>query len=203
LYPLSSVVSEEAILLHHLALIAVVWLRSRSGGDTPDQFNSLLLVRWLNGNLDMRRLGAIRILLALGALALTSCSWFTDFAVVNRTADPVQVTYLLQRADVPPLGRIRVGSLGDSRIKWLPLDSTAYSVSSGGRLVQAVIEPGTALRIWTVVNYGGGEAEDGREFSVIDLEVAHSGGKLHYKGREVSSAFQKLSRKLYVLEVRP
>jgi hypothetical protein len=113
---------------------------------------------------------ALRILVALGALALTSCSWITDFAVVNRTSEPLQVTYLLQRTDVPPLARTKVESLRDSRIKWAPLDSTAFSVSSGGRRVRAVIEPGTALRIWAVVNYGGPDSEDAREFNVVDRD---------------------------------
>src|ERR1700730_10787540 len=62
-------------------------------------------------------------LLPLVPLVLSTCSWMTTFAVSNRRAERIRVTYFARPLRTPPFVAAS-GHLSDARAKWLVNDSS-------------------------------------------------------------------------------
>ena len=154
------------------------------------------------------------LLSACLGLAVSACSWITDIAVVNRTKDPIKVTYWLRRLDATePYCRCPDGyhflapavvdlkDLKKSGTEWIQLDSSAYAWQGDSLRVEVELPPETALRIEELGTYTGPNPWEAAEFNITAVEIAHQSAVTRQVGDSVLFAFRKRSKFLYVLEL--
>ena len=95
-------------------------------------------------------------LLLLSALTTAACSFSVDFAVINESGRPVEISYRIGGTGIEPLAVTRKPAvLPATRIssrEWQELSPAEYSFDSGRRTVTVSLRPGQALRV-----YHGGE----------------------------------------------
>jgi hypothetical protein len=138
-------------------------------------------------------------LLLLSALTMTACSYPVDFAVINGSAHPVQITYRIAETGVDSLGAvgrpaILPASSIDSR-KWQELSPAEFSFDGENRVVTVSLQPGQALRV-----YRGGQGAvepTGGDFIIRELNVRGMGGEVTFKGNQVHRSFVPVPRPFY------
>jgi hypothetical protein len=137
------------------------------------------------------------------SLLLSSCSWYTEFVVVNVTDQPIRIEYWLKtrsacEAELAPTvaavtidRQVAFGPLSDLDIKvserWSPLPHRA--TGNCGSVV-AEIPPQRAARIAEAFNYIHPTLEDWEDFELSRLEVSSAGGRMRLCGPALLVAFE-------------
>jgi hypothetical protein len=138
-------------------------------------------------------------LLLLFALTMAACSFSVDFAVINESERPIDITYKIGETGIEPLAATRKPAiLPASRIssrEWQELSPAEYSFDSEKRTVTVSLRPGHALRV-----YQGGEGDahsGGGNFIIRELSLRGPGGEVTYKGDQVYKGFVAVPRPSY------
>ena len=145
-------------------------------------------------------------LLALSLLALTACSYGTDFVVVNDSGSPVEVRYTLKsryRRDeccsVRPMKKA-FDKLGDDDTPWRDVPAGELSYDRAAGAVTLMLQPGEALLVAQGINFRGhGDRSDDEFFQLESIHIAGAGGVVRYEGRQAQYQFQQQDRQLYKL----
>lgn len=149
-----------------------------------------------------RSLGRALAVVVSGVL-FSSCSWLTDFAVVNGTDHPITITYRFKdpsacgsalAPEIAPVTIDRQTSFGplsslDVKVsqRWSPLPHRATGTCES---VIAEIPPHSAARIARLNNYSRPTLDDWKRFDLARLEVSSSNGRLRLCGPAVLVAFE-------------
>ena len=154
----------------------------------------------------MRITGAL-VLLAL-VVSLTACSYATDFVIVNNSTEVLKVEYRFKEFPgdfAPAAPSIVPGSQLSSHgnQKWTRLESGQYKIEPIQRTVTVEIQPGQALLVSRMHNYGGhSDSRDAKEFPVDQITLSGASGVLLLNGEVARTKFSETSRALYVLEYK-
>jgi hypothetical protein len=162
---------------------------------------------------DARTIRSVLPLSGVLLMLVTSCSWITDIAILNRTSDPVLITYWVRRRDpADPYCRCPAGYVlnppavvEEKRVRknvidWSPLDSSAFRWDHDSLRLEFVLPPGTALRLEELSTYTGPDSWQAAEFNITALEIAQGAAVIRYEGDSLLYAFRERSKALYVLE---
>ena len=138
-------------------------------------------------------------LLLLSALTTAACSFSVDFAVINESERPIEITYRIGETGIEPLAVTRKPAiLPASRIssrEWQELSPAEYSFDSEKRTVAVTLRPGQALRV-----YQGGEGDAhyaGDNFIIREINIRGAGGEVTFKGDQVHKSFVAVPRPFY------
>ncbi len=145
-------------------------------------------------------------LLALSLLALSACSYSTDFVVVNDSGSPVEVHYTFKSryrhdtccserpAKKPP------AKLDDDDTPWRDVPAGEFSYDRAAGAVTLTLHPGEALRVAIEINWRG-HGDPGRDgfFEIESLRIAGAGGVVRYEGMQAQYQFQRHGAQLYKL----
>jgi len=135
----------------------------------------------------MRSLAAVLVL-----PSLLSCSWTTDFVVVNSTKEAIRVTYAVRPLLTIPAVTASA-ALSKSATPWRELNVAAARPDSD--LLTIALGPDSALLVAESRNGRPGAGE------ITSLKIITRGGQRSYTGDEVPKAFVERSRVLSVLEL--
>lgn len=152
----------------------------------------------------MARRAATLAAVVLAALSCLSCSWVTDFAVVNTSESAVRVTYWLKEGascgstsavPVETVARVQrrssIGSLTAADIElsetWRPVRTT---VDPSCRTVSLELEPGFAVRIAALNSYSRPDLDALEDFPVERLEISATGRTMKLCGAAVLVSFE-------------
>ena len=135
---------------------------------------------------------------------LSSCSWITEFVIVNTSESQLSVSYLVSGRSCPDDNFIIVPArqrITDHKIdgaKWEKLTPTEYTCNES-KIVTTTLSPSTALVVARVATYTGSEGYGNDNFQVLRLELKGSEGDISLKGLQALKAFKYESRSLFVL----
>lgn len=147
----------------------------------------------------MKRLNMIFVL----AFFLQSCSWVTDFYIVNRSDKPIVITYLNKQSATPGRQEIKCSlekpivckkeDIKTERCRILKPDE--YDYDKDNCMIKLTLSPGDAVKIGRACcSYTGPES-----FSPLgSLKIKSSGGSVRYDGIELLKAFEKVDKTLYI-----
>lgn len=139
------------------------------------------------------------VVLLLFALTLGACSFSTDFAVLNASGQPIEVTYRIGATGVDPLIVTRTPSaLPTSQLsprEWQELSSIQYALDQEKRTVTATVSPGVALRIYQGAEWS--ERETGMDFVIKELSIKGTNGEISLKGDQVYKSFVAVPNPFY------
>jgi hypothetical protein len=145
-------------------------------------------------------------LLALSLLALTACSYSTDFVVVNDSGSPVEVRYTLKSRYRLDAGRIArpakkaFDKLDDDDTPWQHVPAGEFSYDPAAGAVTLTLHPGEALLVATASNWRGhGDRIQDDFFEIESVRIAGAGGVVHYEGRQAQYQFQRQDTQLFKL----
>ncbi len=146
----------------------------------------------------MRRYAFTFLLLILAALS-SACSFSTDYAIINDSGRPIEVTYRIAEAGIDPLVETRKPAIVTaSRLssrEWQELSPTQYVFDGERRTVTVNLPPGQALRI----NQGGEwtESYSGERFIIQELDIKGANGEVILKGDRVYQAFTVVPKRFF------
>jgi hypothetical protein len=147
------------------------------------------------------------ISLTLLTLALTACSYSTDFVVVNESNQPIEVRYKIKKFPVGPPTlegtptKIDASQLGErDRRKWQKVNSDEYQIDQENRTVTVNLMPHEALWVTSMFHYFGDEdPNDVTNWPIEEISVKGADGEMMFTGDKSRQSFSYISRALYTL----
>lgn len=139
---------------------------------------------------------------------LSACSYLTDFVVVNRSDQTVQVRYRIRNYPgpfAPPVAPATIAMSGLSikhNQKWVELPTEAYRLDQHNRTVIVELGANQVLRLARLHNYSVEDSTNVADFPVEELLVTGESGELQLAGEQVRLAFTEMSRVLYSLSYK-
>lgn len=144
-----------------------------------------------------------RLVLAAFFAGAISCSWTTDFVVVNASQETVRVSYVFKPqppdecCDSFPEPAVAKASELDQGPVWREV--LLEEPRSPGR-VAVLLAPGEALRIADLGSYSRPSLRDREEFPIEEIEIRNSRGALRLCGPAILLAFEGANRHRQELE---
>jgi hypothetical protein len=138
------------------------------------------------------------------ALFFSSCSYSTDFVVVNESYQAIEVLYKL-KAEVGRLSSLDApvttnsSELDSKDRNWLKLASTQYQVDESTRTVTVRLEAGKALRVTTLPSYGNDHPQNAASFPIDYISLSGPSGSITFAGNQTRVSFRYVSANLYTL----
>jgi len=140
-------------------------------------------------------------------LFLQSCSWVTDFYIVNKSGKQIIITYFNKQSKNPGSQEIKCflkqpivckeEDIQTGRCRALKPDE--YSYDEEKCTMELTLAPGDAVKIdRACCSYTG----PGSFSPMGSLIIKTSGGSIRYDGIELLKAFEKVDKTLYVLNYR-
>jgi hypothetical protein len=150
------------------------------------------------------------LIVLLLTISLTSCSYSTDFVVLNNADYPIEVVYTVKASPIgPPSLEIEpmvVSSANleiEDKSKWRKLPPDQFRIDQVTRTVVVHLPAHEALLITTMHHYIGDEdPNDVEMFPIQEISVSGADGALRFTGDSARKAFERMSRVLYVLSYK-
>ena len=148
-----------------------------------------------------------KILIFVLVLFFQSCSWVTDFYIVNRSGKDIVITYFNKQSKNPSNQEIKcfleqpmVCKEDDIQTgKCRTLKPDEYSYDKEKCTMELTLAPGDAVKIdRACCSYTG----PGSFAPLGSLIIKTSDGSIRYDGMELLKAFEKVDKTLYVLYYR-
>ena len=143
------------------------------------------------------------------ALLSASCSYSTDFVVVNESDQAIEVLYKVKKFPVPlasldPPATTDVSKLSPKgNHNWAGLASTHYQLDEVNRTVTVWLEAGKALRVTTMFHYfGHNDPQDAANYPIEYITMTGASGSTTFAGDQARVGFTEVSRVLYTLTYR-
>ena len=140
------------------------------------------------------------------ALLFVSCSYSTDFVVVNKSNQPIEVLYKVseKRGPLASLDRPTTTDVSELNEKggqnWTPLASTDYVCDVPSRTVTVRLEAGKALRVVTMFHYfGHHDPQDAASYPIEYINLMGASGSVTLAGDQARMGFTEVSRVLYTV----
>jgi len=151
------------------------------------------------------RIVTISTLLAATFL-LTSCSYATDFVVINDSDHPAEIRYKIKDFPSPFGPPVTPATITASQLsahgaqQWKVLTSDQYQLDQGNRTVIVRLDEHEALRIASMHKYGGHQdPRDAKDFPVEEITITGEVGEISLEGQQARTTFSDVSRALYTL----
>jgi hypothetical protein len=159
----------------------------------------------------------IRILkywvLGIVGLLLSSCSWLTTFVVINASGTAASVTYAIsfdriEKSDCLPLLFFGEPRMAPSDEMWKLTDQREllpevdYKCDNSAGSISLILPPGHAVAISREVNFTGGGNTQYSTLQGTTLAIRGQRGEVQYSGQQLVRAFDRDSKKLYLLTYR-
>src|SRR5262245_6005456 len=148
----------------------------------------------------------LALLTLLGsAVILSSCSYSTDFVIVNESVTQIVVRYRVKNHPGPfsPPGPPSIRAADSSsraNNPWSKLTSDRLQLDEAHRTVTVTVSPHEALLIANMHHYVSHDNEwDAKEFPIEEINVSGSHGELTVSGDQARRSFSKISVALYTL----
>ena len=131
-------------------------------------------------------------LVLAAAIAQVSCSFSSDFVLINGSGFSAEVVYKIGNTGVDPFQVTRKPATLEatqlSSREWKELSSNDYVFDLEKRTVTLSLKPGRALRI----NQGGEwhEGETGTNFIIKEVDVRGTNGSISLRGDQVYKSFK-------------
>lgn len=140
------------------------------------------------------------VMVLFGSICLlSSCSFTTDFVIINEWEGPITIHYELKDSPGPfspdAPGVVSAAELSD-RSQWMPVP---FQVDQARRSVTVRLMPGRALRIATLSNYGGHDDPNDQKFEIRRITIVGPRGKVHLTDEQARRSFTKVAITLYTL----
>ncbi|MDQ3685361.1 MAG: hypothetical protein M3430_07120 [Acidobacteriota bacterium] len=142
-------------------------------------------------------------------LFLSSCSYSTNFVIVNKSKSPVEVQYILnyvQRND--PSSRLSMydmptkkalEDLEDYDVAWRDLRYDEYRYDESTRTVTVTLPPDEVLRVARTFNYSGHSSERDGFFRIEEIRITGANGSVCYEGKQAQYQFIEQDMNLYTM----
>ena len=153
----------------------------------------------------------MRLFLILSLLLLTitlaSCSYSTDFVVLNETEHQIEVVYRVKASPPgPPSLEIEPMVVSAANLemrdigKWTKLTPDRFRIDQVNRTVTVRVSAHEGLWITSMHHYIGDEdPNDVNGFPIREVSVVGADGEMRFTGDKARKAFERKSRVLYVL----
>ena len=151
----------------------------------------------------MRRLLVFTAL--LGLLSLTSCSFSSDFIVINDSPQPIEVTYRFKFAgQITRPATVARSEVTTSRPEhWQELPADRYAVDRVWRTVKLSLLPAEALRVEWLHDYFSHDGHSSEGALPIDeLTIRGASGEIVLRGEQVRLNFVKQGSQVFTLTYR-
>ena len=150
------------------------------------------------------------IILLLLTITLTSCSYSTDFVVLNDTDNQIEVVYRMKPSPTgPPSLEIEPMVVSAANLemrdisKWTKLAPDRFRIDQVNRTVTVRVSAHEGLWITSMHHYIGDEdPNDVQNFPIQEVSVRGADGEMRFTGDKARKAFERKSRVLYVLSYR-
>ena len=154
----------------------------------------------------MRWIRHLRLIpLTCVTLLFSSCSYSTDFVVVNESYQAIEVLYKL-KTEFGQLSSLDAPVTTNSseldskdRPNWLKLAPTHYEFDESTRTVTVRLEAGKALRVTTMHNYGNDHSQKAASFPIDYISLSGPSGSITFAGNQTRVSFRYVSANLYTL----
>jgi len=152
----------------------------------------------------LRRLMLIAL---LGIVTVfSSCSYLTDFIVVNQTENPIVVLYKVKDYPGPFSPPVAPSTIPVSQLNtkggqsWNRISADHFIVDEANRTVTVRVNSYEALLVTTMHHYVGHEDKgDAEEFPITEISISGVHGNMDLLGEQARTSFSKASRALYTL----
>jgi len=148
----------------------------------------------------------IIIALLAAVFLLTSCSYITDFVVINESDHHAEVRYKVKDFPGPFGPPVVPATIMASQLsthgnqQWKILASDQYQLDHEGRTVIVRLGQREALRVASMHKYGGHQdPRDAKDFPIEEIAITGEAGEMSLKGQQARTAFSNVSRALYTL----
>lgn len=141
------------------------------------------------------------ILLLLLSSLLTSCSYSSDFVVVNASNHPIEVRYMIRWLMNEPFSQtgkpaiLAVSQMQSREWRELPPDQYAFDRSS--RTATVSVKPGDALRIVHGGEYRERSFGEEKDFIIEELHIADAAGGISFTGDRVYKSFVPVPQRIF------
>lgn len=150
------------------------------------------------------------ILVLLLTISLASCSYSTDFVVLNDANYPIQVVYKVKPLPHgPPSLAIEPMVVSSAYLEtkdkgeWKKLAPDRFCIDQVDRTVTVTLSAHEALWVTTMPHYiGDKDPNDVKNFPIEEVSVTGAGGEMRFTGDKARRAFERKSRVLYVLSYK-
>lgn len=138
---------------------------------------------------------------------LQGCSYHTDFAVVNLSTVPIEITYTTQcwpcspRTPDPRPATVKASKLRPRGTRWAEMSETGYCLSADSSQVTVALAPQTALLLATLINWFSASDPGTRRIPDLRVQMTGSPEARQYSRQDVIAPANKRSMHLYVLTV--
>ena len=139
-------------------------------------------------------------------LLFVSCSYSTDFVVVNKSNQPIEVLYKVsnKRGPLASLEKPNTTDVSELNDKggqnWTPLASSQYVYDEASHTVTVRLEARKALRVVTMFHYfGHHDAQDAANYPIEYINLTGASGSVTLAGDQARMGFIEVSRALYTL----
>lgn len=149
------------------------------------------------------------------SLILFSCSWLTDFVVMNGSDAPIELNYrfklIKDKNGLPTCPGLKFfggpeipknGEYKGSKTYWVALSSERYQYSESECAVTLTLEPDQIIKIGSIPTYTGHKSGRGDFLGVEQLTLKTKDGLITYSGLELVRRFKKKADILYILEYK-
>jgi hypothetical protein len=160
-------------------------------------------------NCNLQRRYCFIFSLVLWLLALTACSYLTNFVVLNSSARTVEVRYKVKNAGqpIPPIQMlpikpaIKPTSQIEQQTPWRDLSTSEFTFDADNRIVTVLLKPGEALRIEqrNLVDGPNDESSQASNFAIEEIILAGANGVIRFEGEQARKSFVPQSKKTYTL----
>jgi hypothetical protein len=140
-----------------------------------------------------------RVSIAFGLLvmlvALSSCQSTDDFVVINRSDNPVEVSYTFFRASsgdihVAEPRIMEASNLKDTDRTWELPPSDQFLIEPKAGRVTVQLAAGKALRLNRATNYRAESADADADFGISSLSLIGAKGSIRLEGRQARMLFR-------------
>ncbi|HYP53323.1 MAG TPA: hypothetical protein VEQ42_07265 [Pyrinomonadaceae bacterium] len=147
----------------------------------------------------------------VAAMLLSSCSFISDFVVVNESGAPLEVQYAYKERFAAPkccaMGELPqrrpARDLGNDERPWTTLREGEYFYNATAASVTVVLRPGEALLVTRLNGYAGPGTGQEESFTVRSVRLAGASGTIFFEGLQAQAAFKEEERQsLYAIRYR-
>jgi|SRR5215204_195881 len=154
---------------------------------------------------------ALFLVLLSSVVALTACSYSTEFVVINAANDPIEVRYRLKKpmnllapSRLPEVPSVKLISELDQQIPWRALPTSRFKFDPDTRMAVVSLMPGESLRV-EQRKLGEGPQDDAHQaanFSIEEINMTGTNGDVMLQGEQARKSFVPVSKTLYTLTYR-
>lgn len=135
------------------------------------------------------------------ALINSACSWVTQFVIVNKSGEPIEIR--LKYAPLSGERNLRKTTLDEKgkiiNENWQNLAREDFQDNKIEETVSFKLPPNEAVAVAVEVNYTGHGSGNADFFKIKELEIKGSRGAIHLEDKQVLFQFKEEDETLYTL----